>query len=609
MFLLNRGLHYTSAPAVGEDAISVASIANTNFPTVYTGRDTFDQEFKYASVWPIQANGPLDVFILEPSNPLGCTSFDAYEDAVSKIDRNSTIFAITTDCLTGYYIYMYYDLKYVAFLSVNGDPVANEYVIMPRTDTDQDHFLFVDASNTAMIRALYGQAGGYGKYALTFESKVAASPPQILGGMMSNYSSFGPPVDTMTQKPQLAAPGGNILSTWPLGYLGGYTVISGTSMATPYVAGCYALVKQKYPTLSVTEIKAMLQSTSVPAPYPADNSIFSTTVHQGSGLINVYQAITSEVSISPSELSIGDTDVFLNSLKNITITNKSSDSKTFTISHQGAGYAEFSPYPDILEPYLYYSHGQPQYAKYGNTKFSQNSIILGGGQSATIQISFSPPEGLDPSAIAKNPIHSGWIKVTSDDKHYVVPYTGVPYSRYSAEYFDTSETTGSPFPMKTLTRYNPDIEYNTGLASYDRNLFELPYFVMNFLHLSKKARMDVLPANTTFTPDYYGYSRNVTYELESSPYPLTSSFLDTPTYGLVEKFTQEQLWPPSKTWLAWYSDSVTTDNGTQVRLVTGDYRVLVSILRWGGDESKRDSWSTFLSPIIRNYESPPTEPQ
>ena len=586
----------------------MASIANSNFPTIYTGKDSFDQEFKYASVWPIQTNQPLDIFILDSSNPLGC-SFDAYEDAVSKIDRNTTIFAISTECLAGYFIYMYYDFRYVAFLSANGDPVANEYIIMPRTDLDQDHFLDVDASNSAMIRALYAQAGGYGNYKLTFESKVAASPPQVLGGLMSNYSTFGPPVDTMAQKPQLAAPGGNILSAWPLGYLGGYTVISGTSMATPYVAACYALVKQRYPTLSITEIKALLQTTSVPASYPGDKSILSTAVHQGSGLINVYQAITSEVSISPSELSVGDTDAFLNAPRNITITNKSNTQKTFILSHQGAGYAELSPYPDLLDPYIYYAYGQPQYAKYGSAKFSDNSIILGSGQSASIQVNFFPPEGMDFAAIAKNPIQSGYIKITNDEDHFVVPYTGVPYSRFSANFFDTTEISGSPFPMRTLTRYSPEIGYNLGLASYDRNLFELPYFVMNFLHLSANARMDVLPANTTFKPDYYGYDNSIQFDIQSNPYPLASSFLGTPTYGLIQNYTQEQLWPPSKTWLSWYNDSVFTEDGAELRLVNGDFRVLISILRWGGDATVRESWSTFLSPIIRNYESTPTDPQ
>jgi subtilisin family serine protease len=108
---------------------------------------------------------------------------------------------------------------------------------------------------------------------------------------MSNYSTFGLPWDSLAMKPQLSALGGNILSTWPLGDLGGYAVISGTSMATPFVAGCYALVKSQFPKLSLAEIRAKLQSTSTPVAYLPDKSILSTAIHQGAGLVNPYKAI------------------------------------------------------------------------------------------------------------------------------------------------------------------------------------------------------------------------------------------------------------------------------------------------------------------------------
>lgn len=42
-------------------------------------------------------------------------------------------------------------------------------------------------------------------------------------------------------KPDLAAPGGSILSTWPV-VLGSYAVISGTSAAAPHAAGSAALL-------------------------------------------------------------------------------------------------------------------------------------------------------------------------------------------------------------------------------------------------------------------------------------------------------------------------------------------------------------------------------
>jgi minor extracellular protease Epr len=59
-------------------------------------------------------------------------------------------------------------------------------------------------------------------------------------------------------KLEVSAPGVNILST----YLnGGYQQMSGTSMATPFVAGDLALLKQKYPSYSNIQLRQLLDNT------------------------------------------------------------------------------------------------------------------------------------------------------------------------------------------------------------------------------------------------------------------------------------------------------------------------------------------------------------
>ncbi|KAF9201344.1 hypothetical protein BGZ59_002767, partial [Podila verticillata] len=81
------------------------------------------------------------------------------------------------------------------------------------------------------------------------------------GGTPSSFSSFGTDGE-LRSKPDVAAPGGNILSTLPLAQ-GGYGLMSGTSMATPYVAGSHALLIQaKHAKPRGDEIRKIFKNTA-----------------------------------------------------------------------------------------------------------------------------------------------------------------------------------------------------------------------------------------------------------------------------------------------------------------------------------------------------------
>ena len=152
------------------------------------------------------------------------------------------------------------------------------------------------------------------------------------------------------------------------------------------------------------------------------------------------------------------------------------------------------------------------------------------------------------------------------------------------------------------------IDYYAGDIWAAENLYEyvwantgggsVPYIVINIFHLSADLRLYVVPANTTFVPDHYGYDRNFKYDYRPSNDTPSTSFLGTPTYGLANQYLMLE---PQDGWLGWFAMTVSRDDeDAPVQLSNNaDYRLLMGILRWGGDPEKKESWETYLSPVVR----------
>lgn len=100
---------------------------------------------------------------------------------------------------------------------------------------------------------------------------------------VAGFSSRGPSgCDDLAIKPEATAPGVAIRST---SRTGGYATMSGTSMATPHVAGAVAILRQFNPSATPAQIKQALMNSAADLGWPGEDNDY------GWGVINIRQAL------------------------------------------------------------------------------------------------------------------------------------------------------------------------------------------------------------------------------------------------------------------------------------------------------------------------------
>lgn len=221
-------------------------------------------------------------------------------------------------------------------------------------------------------------------------------------GSIAYFSSFGPSVETYSVKPEVVAPGVNIRSTIPNNQ---YESMSGTSMATPHVAGAAALLLQQNPSLTPEMLKSLLVNS-------AKKNDVSDIWAYGNGCIDVFKAAQQKSIVAPGIINFGLVDNSLdtwNSSSSIKLFNQlnSSNNYTFEIEHSlPAGV---------------------------NLSLSTTNLSLSAKDSTSLFINISVDKDV-PFSSKKLPSYEGVVKVYSNVDTVLVPFTFIKGQIFQINY-------------------------------------------------------------------------------------------------------------------------------------------------------------------------------
>ena len=142
--------------------------------------------------------------------------------------------------------------------------------------------------------------------------RIGNKPQDLVTGrsnVVTSFSSGGLTAFGHRLKPDVGAPGGQILSATLPSAGGPFAVFDGTSMAAPHIAGAAALLLQRHPTWSPNQVKSALVSTAGAAWEDTARTVEAPVLLSGSGIADVVAANDPKLFTDPVSLSYGDLNV------------------------------------------------------------------------------------------------------------------------------------------------------------------------------------------------------------------------------------------------------------------------------------------------------------
>ena len=358
-----------------------------------------------------------------------------------------------------------------------------------------DSLVVMSLATDGVPAAFISQADGEAMLAAA-DHHLSVAPGKVVAPSskysMSSFSSWGVTPD-LRLKPEVAAPGGNIYSSVPGGT---YEFMSGTSMATPQMAGVSALVLQRvqndplFASMSARDkvdvVQNLIMGTAAPIADPLqDTGAPYSPRKQGSGLTNVLAATTSSVypsvvgAAEPSRPKADLGDGTKGWHFDVTLHNLSGVKATYALNTQALS--------EFVEDGFFTGHSSDWRGKGVDIAYS-GAAVSGTGEGATITVPASgeatvgvdvTPRAAFDSYVAQNAPNGtfldGFVRLTSktaSQPDLTVPYMGFYGDWGKAPIFDALASQGGAHTLASWV-YNgatgQQLGYNPLVKDADRS--------------------------------------------------------------------------------------------------------------------------------------------
>jgi subtilisin family serine protease len=215
--------------------------------------------------------------------------------------------------------------------NVAGDAIAMGSDGTPNQPTKPAYM--VALAHRAALIAANGQSTTIGNTPAYFQSPNS--------NIMAGFSSQGPTDVDFRVKPDVVAPGVNVLSSIPGNQ---WAFFQGTSMATPHLAGSAAVVRGAHPSWTAAQVRSAIVNTADQGVLLNSNGTTTATDPNliGSGRDNLLSAVQAKVALDPVSVSFGAVPSGSGMSKSValTFTNLTGSAQTHALSVgpvQGSG--------------------------------------------------------------------------------------------------------------------------------------------------------------------------------------------------------------------------------------------------------------------------------